>query len=59
MSKKNERLGEAGADSHSQGPHELKAEHMKRTHGIIPRGSVPPPDAERKRPAKSTGKEKP
>lgn len=39
----------AGAASLTHGPLELPPEHMARTHGVIPPGSVPPPDAERKR----------
>ena len=43
---KHEKLGGEGAGSKTHGSHELKAEHMARTSGIVPPGSVPPPDAE-------------
>jgi len=49
---------EAGAASPTRGSHELTAEHMARTNGVIPRGSVPPPDAERKLPRKAKRKAK-
>jgi hypothetical protein len=55
---KDEKIGEAGAASHTHGPHELKAEHMAKTHGVVPPGSVPPPDAERHQPRKDK-KERP
>lgn len=55
---KQEKIGEAGAASDTNGPHELKPQHMSKTHGVIPRGSVPPPDAERKKPHEAK-KEKP
>ncbi len=47
-------IGKAGAPSHTHGPHELDAEHMTKTNGVIPPGSVPPPDAERNRPREDT-----
>jgi hypothetical protein len=53
-----EKIGGAGAPSHTRGFHELKAEHMAETNGVIPPGSVPPPDAERTQPRK-VKKEKP
>jgi len=53
---KHERIGEAGALSHTHGPHELKAEHMVKTNGVIPPGSVPPPDAEMNRPRENAKK---
>ncbi|MDX6693898.1 MAG: hypothetical protein QOF02_1501 [Blastocatellia bacterium] len=60
MDKREKKIGDAGAPSHTQGFHELKAEHMARTNGVIPPGSVPPPDAEEQhhRPHKDE-KEKP
>ena len=45
---KHENLGDEGKASHTHGGHELKAEHMARTSGVVPSGSVPPPDAEQK-----------
>ncbi|HEX8070537.1 MAG TPA: hypothetical protein VF546_11330 [Pyrinomonadaceae bacterium] len=43
---KHEHLGGEGTASKTHGSHELKAEHMARTSGVVPHGSVPPPDAE-------------
>ena len=57
---KHKELGGAGVASHTRGSHELNAEHMVSTSGVVPPGSVPPPDAEMKRPrkAKKVKKEK-
>ena len=55
---KHETFGETGTAGHTHGPHELNAEHMVKTNGVIPRGSVPPPDAERNLPRKPGKKER-
>jgi hypothetical protein len=55
---KHEKIGEAGAASYTYGSHDLNADHMVMTNGVIPPGSVPPPDAERTKPRK-VKKEKP
>lgn len=39
-------LGHAGAVAGAAGPLRLTREHMIRTSGVVPPGSVPPPDAE-------------
>ncbi len=43
---KREKIGDAGVASPTPGFRELKAEHMTRTNGVVPPGSVPRPDAE-------------
>jgi hypothetical protein len=48
------KIGEAGAASPTPGFHELKAEHMAKTNGVIPRGSVPQPGEDRDRRRKET-----
>jgi hypothetical protein len=41
-----QKIGENGVASYTSGPQELTAEHMAKTNGVIPAGSVPPPDVE-------------
>ena len=41
-----QKIGENGVASYTSGPQELTAEHMAKTNGVIPPGSVPPPDVE-------------
>ena len=47
-------IGDAGVASPTPGFHELKAEHMAKTNGVIPRGSVPQPGKDRDRRRKET-----
>jgi hypothetical protein len=48
------KIGEAGAASPTPGFHELKAEHMAKSNGVIPRDSVPQPGKDRDRRRKET-----
>ena len=52
-----EALGKPGTTSHTKGPYELTTEHMAKTNGVIPAGSVPPPDAERLSLRENSGEE--